>query len=770
MTMPFINRELSWIEFNSRVLSEAENPDVPLLERLKFLAIVSSNFDEFFMVRAASVKRQVLSGQRSSCPTGMSPRGQLREIHRRAAEVTDRMYRTLEEEVLPGLAAERLLWVGPEDWDEDQRAAARNLFRDRILPVLTPVRMQPGEPLATVGNLTLHAAFLLEQVDPGKESWPQDAPAGPGDTPAEPTSRNTGAEPTARNTGDDTEEDTDAPADATRLDAPQMDAPPADTPPVALVRIPGSLDRIVYLPHRDGKTVAFTFLEQIIVAEGEQLFPGYTVRESCLFRVTRDADLGVDEERDEDFVEAMEQILETRERSGPVRLSVNRRSDRLRKMIVDALKLEEQEVYLCPDPLELDPLMKLAGIDGYEHLRNEPWRPQPPVTIDPDLPVWESVRRRDVLVHLPYETFDPVVRLIREAAEDEDTLSIKITLYRVSGESPIARALEAAAQNGKQVTVVVELKARFDEQTNIGVAQRLERAGAIVIHGIARMKVHSKALLVTRRTARGVERYVYLSTGNFNDKTATLYGDTGIFSAREQLASEVGLFFNALTGYSVIPGLRKLVLAPGSLRTRLLELIRREGNRSAGSGGSGGRNKGLIMAKMNSLVDPELIQALYEASRQGVRILLNVRGICMLVPGVDGVSEGIRVVSIVDRYLEHSRIFYFENDGAAEMYLASADWMPRNLDKRVELMFPVEDADIRRRLREALDLYFADTCKAHQLKPDHRWERVTPKKKAPALRSQEELYRRTRERARGDETESRQMFKVRRKNAPGSSP
>jgi polyphosphate kinase len=724
MTAPFINRELSWIEFNARVLSEAENRDVPLLERLKFLAIVSNNFDEFFMVRAASVKRQVLGNQRSSCPTGMSPRSQLREIHRRSAEVTERMYRILEEDVLPGLAAERLLWIGPEEWDEDQRAAARALFLDRVLPVLTPVRMQPGEPLTTVGNLALHAAFLLDQVDPGKVSWPEDASDIEANTP-----------PVA---------------------------------PVALVRIPGSLDRIVYLPHRDGKTVAFTFLEQIIVAEGEQLFPGYTVRESCLFRVTRDADLGVDEERDEDFVEAMEQVLETRQRSGPVRLSINRRSERLREMIVDALGLEKQEVYLCPDPLELDPLMKLAGIDGYEHLRNELWRPQPSAAIDPELPVWESLRRRDVLVHLPYETFDPVVRLIREAAEDEDTLAIKITLYRVSGDSPIARALEAAAQRGKQVTVVVELKARFDEQTNIGLAQRLERAGAIVIHGIARMKVHAKALLVTRRTARGVERYVYLSTGNFNDRTATLYGDTGIFSAREQLASEVGLFFNALTGYSVIPGLRKLVLAPGSLRTRLLELIRREGSRSGGSGGGGGQNKGLIMAKMNSLVDPDLIQALYVASRQGVRILLNVRGICMLVPGVEGVSTGIRVVSVVDRYLEHSRIFYFDNDGAGEMYLASADWMPRNLDKRVELMFPVEDPDIRRRLREALDLYFADTCKAHQLKPDHSWERVTPKRKAPVLRAQEELYRRTLERARGDETESRQMFKVRRISSPGS--
>lgn len=729
--VPFINRELSWIEFNARVLAEAENPHVPLLERLKFLAIVNSNFDEFFMVRVASVKRQLLAGQYSTCPTGISPRTQLAAIHRRCAEVTERVYSTLTGEVLPGLAREGLVRVPPSEWSDSQRDHARSHFRHRVAPVLTPVRVVPGEALTTVRNLALTAAFLLEPLgEGGPPPWPPD------DT--QPAGEHVSAG-----------ENVSAGVDIAH-------------PLVALVQVPPTLDRIVYLPERDNQRVAFTFLEQLVLEEGAQLFPGYTVRDSCLFRVTRDADLSVDEERDEDFLEAMEQVLETRERSRPVRLSINNRSHRLRVILTEAFGLEEQEVYVCPDPLELNPLMQIAGAEGFDHLRNKPWRPLPSPRIDRDEPVWESLRHQDVMVHLPYESFDPVVRLVREAAEDKNTLAIKITLYRVSAGSTLVRALEAAAQKGKQVTVLVELKARFDEQTNIDLAQRLERAGAIVIHGIARLKVHAKALLVIRQGSGGIERYAYLSTGNYNDKTATLYGDIGLFTAREQITTEMGLFFNAVTGYSVIPGLRKLVLAPGSLRSRLLELIGREARRAEAHG------KGLIIAKMNSLADPDLIAELYSASQKGVRILLNVRGICMLVPGVEGVSTGIRVVSIVDRYLEHSRIFYFENGGVGETYLSSADWMPRNLDRRVELMFPLEDPAIRRQIREVLDTYFADTLKAHELGPDHQWKRIAPKKKAPALQAQAELYRRAQERAAAEEPENREIFNVRRRNSGGT--
>ncbi|TVR67922.1 MAG: polyphosphate kinase 1 [Spirochaetaceae bacterium] len=715
---PCINRELSWLEFNARVLAEAENPDVPLLERLRFLAIVSSNFDEFFMVRVATVRRQLLAGQSSTCPTGISPRAQLAQIHRRCSELTRRMYGTLTGDVLPGMAREGLVRVPPGEWNDDQHEHGRTHFRQRVLPVLTPVRVVPGEPLTTVRNLALTAAFLLEPLGEAGPPWPWDE-AQPG--PAE------------------------------------------EHPLIVLVQVPPTLDRIVYLPEGENQRVAFTFLEQLILKEGAQLFPGYTVRDSCLFRVTRDADLSVDEERDEDFLEAMEQVLETRERSHPVRLSINDRSDRLRTFLTGAFGLDKQEVYVCPDPLELNPLMQIAATEGFDHLRNKPWRALPSPGIDRDEPVWEAARRRDVMLHLPYESFDPVVRLVREAAADENTLAIKITLYRVSADSPIVRALESAAQKGKQVTVLVELKARFDEQTNIDLAQRLQRAGAIVIHGIARLKVHAKALLVIRQGTGGIERYAYLSTGNYNDRTATLYGDIGLFTAREEITTEMGLFFNAVTGYSVIPGLRKLVLAPGSLRPRLLELIRRERGRAEA------RGKGLIIAKMNSLADPELIEELYTASQQGVRILLNVRGICMLVPGVEGISTGIRVVSIVDRYLEHSRIFFFENGGAEETYLSSADWMPRNLDRRVELMFPVEDPAIRRRIREVLDTYFADTVKAHELGPDHQWKRIAPKKKATPLRAQAEIYRRVQERAAAEEPENREVFSVRRRNTGGGN-
>ena len=479
--------------------------------------------------------------------------------------------------------------------------------------------------------------------------------------------------------------------------------------------------------------------------------------DQCLFRVTRDADFGVDEERDEDFMEAMEQVIETRDFSDAVRLNINHGSPQLRQILTEAFELAESEVYETPDPLELRNLMDIAGIDGYDHLRDEPWKTMQSAWVDEDETMWENIQRRDILLHHPYESFDPVVRLVQEAATDADTLAIKMTLYRTSGNSPIVKALERAAENGKQVSVLVELKARFDEERNIGWAQQLERAGVIVVYGIARLKVHSKALMVVRRERRGIKRYVHLGTGNYNDKTARLYTDLGLLTADDQLAYEVGLFFNSITGYSVIPGLKKLSMAPIALKNRVLELIGRESSRAQSAG------SGLIIAKMNSLADPDVIQALYEASQNGVEIRLNVRGICMLVPGVPGLSENIRVVSVIDRYLEHSRIFWFENGGHPETYLGSADWMPRNLEKRVELMFPVENRDIQRRIRKMLDLFFQDNCKAHELAPDGTWTRVQPHKNAPRIRAQETAYQRIRERLSGDEPENRQEFKVRRR-------
>jgi polyphosphate kinase len=730
MSGPYINRELSWIDFNERVLSEAANREVPVLERLKFLSIVSSNFDEFFMVRVASVKRQHQLNKPSTCPTGMSPREQLRRIHARVAELTERKYRVLLDEVFPQLATHGIVRVPRPDWDTEQQAFVKRFFREQVFPVLTPVRARPGDSLSSVGNLRLHAAFLLEPTEDART----DA-VGLRDVVEAPTG--------------------DADGNASDGTAP---TPDGGEPVLAIVQVPPSLERVVYLPSEKSDVVTFTFLEQVILSEAYQLFPGFAVTEQCLFRVTRDADFGVDEERDEDFMEAMEQVIETRDRSAVVRLNINRGSQRLRRVLTDALALEEEEVFESADPLELRNLMDIVSISGYAELRDPPWKAMPSPWVDEEEPIWESIRRRDILLQHPYESFDPVVRLVQEAADDPETLAIKMTLYRTSGNSPIIRALERAAEKGKQVSVLVELKARFDEERNIGWAQRLERAGVIVVYGIARLKVHAKATLIIRRERDGVRRYVHLGTGNYNDKTARLYTDLGLLTSDENISYEVGRFFNAITGYSVIPGLQKLSIAPVGLKRRLLELIARETTRARDGG------TGLIIAKMNSLADPEVIEALYDASRAGVKIRLNIRGVCMLVPGLAGTSENIEVVSVVDRYLEHTRAFCFENGGNGEVYLSSADWMPRNLDKRVELMFPIENPDLRRLVRRTLELFFLDNRKAHVLRSDGSWVRKNPSGGgAKTVRAQEEAYHRIRDRLVGDEAENREEFKVRRR-------
>jgi len=482
MSGPYINRELSWIEFNARVLSEAENPDVPLLERLKFLSIVASNFDEFFMVRVATVKRQYTLNKATTCPTGMSPKDQLTAIRARVAELSERTYRALLDDIFPALAEHRLVRVKRDEWDSEQQSFVKRFFRERVFPVLTPVRAMEGDSLSAVGNLRLHAAFLL-QPSPEARAESVGLSAFPG-SPAAPDD----------NENSDTAE-----------------------PLLAIVQVPPSLERMVYLPTADADVVAFTFLEQVILSEAYQLFPGFSVTEQCLFRVTRDADFGVDEERDEDFVEAMEQVIETRDRSDVVRLNINRGSQRLRKILTDALQLEEGEVYESADPLELRNLMDVVSIDGFAELRDPPWKSMPSPWVDEDETIWDSIRKRDILLHHPYESFDPVVRMVQEAADDPQTLAVKMTLYRTSGNSPIIKALERAAENGKQVSVLVELKARFDEERNIGWAQRLERAGVIVVYGIARLKVHAKAMLIIRRERDGVRRYVHLGTGNYNE-------------------------------------------------------------------------------------------------------------------------------------------------------------------------------------------------------------------------------------------------------------
>jgi polyphosphate kinase len=493
-------------------------------------------------------------------------------------------------------------------------------------------------------------------------------------------------------------------------------------------------------------------LEDLILTWGGVLFPGLQVRETLLFKVNRDADFSVDERRDEDFIEAMEEVLEGRERSMAVRMVYSPPGGRILDELARRFSLEAEDLYPM-EPLDLGSLVDLVNIQGFDQLKEKPRQIYPSAVFGGDESVWDIIEAGDVMIHLPYHAFDPVVRFFQEAAADPQVLSIKTALYRTSGNSPIIRALEEAALKGKQVTALVELKARFDEERNITWANELEKAGVIVVYGLARLKVHAKISLVIRRENGRIKRYVHLSTGNYNDKTARLYEDLGLFTCREDIAFDAGLIFNMITGYSAIEPLRKLVIAPTGLKRRLLELIDREIDRS------NRENPGRIMVKINSLADADIIDALYRASQAGVSVLLCVRGICTLVPGVPGLSEHIRVTSIIDRYLEHSRIYCFANGGAEEIYLSSADWMPRNLERRVELMFPVLQENLRRRLREILEAYFRDNTQARILDENGNWNLLSPASGESPFRIQEYLL--SRAAAEYPET-SRTGFTVRR--------
>jgi len=703
----YFNRELSWIEFNRRVLGEALDTANPLLERLRFLCIAASNFDEFFMVRVAGLKRQLITGNYTTDPSGMGPQAQIQEISRRTKEIIAVKYDCLLHDILPRLEEEGIQMRRPSQYSGAQRKHINELFEREIFPVLTPVRRERLEDaIPYSGNMRLHAAFLLR----GPES---------GD-------------------GENSDE------------------------LLAVVQIPRSLDRIIYLPDKGGR-VTFTLLEHVVQSHGEELFPGYEIIENAVFRVTRDADFGVDEERDEDFVEAMEQVLERREFSEAVRLTINKDAGRLKEILSSSLSLGPEEVYEKREPLDLSNLMGLVNLPGFDQLRYESWPPMWPRMLPDDGNLWDAVRRKDIILHHPFESFEPIVRLLQDAAVDPAVLAIKMTLYRTSGQSPVVQALEQAAENGKQVTVVVELKARFDEQRNIGWAHRLARSGVIVVYGIARLKVHAKAMLIVRREESGIRRYVHMGTGNYNDRTAKLYTDLGYLTSRDDIAYEAGLFFNAITGYSAIPALSKIVMAPVGLKSRVIQLIERESMRAASG------DEGLILGKMNSLADPDVIDALYAASQAGVRVSLCIRGICMLVPGVPGLSENITVVSVVDRFLEHSRAYLFRNGGNEEVYCASADWMPRNLERRVELMFPIEQAELRKEIRSILEGYLHDNVKAHVLLPDGSYVKRTPRAREERHQVQQALYRTAREFADAKEPGNRKEFDVRRKPPESSA-
>jgi polyphosphate kinase len=675
----YFNRELSWLDFNERVLEEALRPDLPPLERYKFLTIVSSNFDEFFMVRMAAIKRAIRNKNDALSLTGHTVEELCFDAQKKALSIIGRQYDCLLNDVLPALARNGLRLLFADRWDEAQRAFIEHYFLDEVFPLLTPMRLDG----AHISGETLYAAFLL-----GENNF----------------------------------------------------SPTESGPNIAVVRIPAK--RIVILPS-DGGEVRWFLLEEAVLRFADYLFPGYPVTARMLFKVDRDADFSVDEERDEDFIKAMEEVVVKREHSRAVRMTHSAGSALLRDHIARHLELEQRDLYSVPGPLGLANLAPLYDIEdfvgdscvrGFEKLKI-PRGAEPPDIFfgDGEKSLWERIKERDILLHFPYESFNPVLDFFAEAARDPSVRAIKVTLYRTSGDSPVVRSLEEAALAGKQVTAVVELKARFDEERNITWAKDLERAGVTVIYGLPRLKVHAKAALVIRAEDGGLRAYLHLSTGNYNDRTARLYADLCLFTADSDFVHDAGLFFNMMTGYSNIEKTRRLVIAPASLKKRLLALVGREAEQAAL-----GRDA-VIMAKMNALADADMIDALYRASVAGVKIRLNVRGVCMLVPGVPGISENISVVSVIDHFLEHSRIIFFQNGGDTELYLSSADWMTRNLERRVELMFPVIDGGVKSRVYGILDSFFRDNCQAHSLGPDGVWRRLQPARGEPRFQVQKRL-------------------------------
>ena len=626
----FLNRELSWLDFNGRVLEEAMDATNPLLERLKFVTIVAGNLDEFFMVRVAALQNAAEDGDSSPDAAGLSPLQQLPLISERAHEMVARLYDTLLQEILPGLAERGIRILGVDGLDPAAQAALSRYFRDEILPALTPMAIDSSRPFPMLSSLSLNLAVRL----------------GPGEG--------------------------------------------EELPRLAVVQVPSMLPRLVRPLQAEG--TSYVLVEDVIRTELQHLFPGQPVLESAAFRIARDAEMDLDDEGGRDFLKAVEEELRNRRRGHPVRLEVEARAgDDLVRLLAERLEVDEAHVYRIPGPLDPRALFPLVELPALEDLRDPPLKPLAVLEPAELERTFELLEERDVLLYTPYESFDPVVAFLARAADDPDVLAIKQTLYRVGGDSPVVKALMRAAEQGKQVTALVELTARFDEQINIRWARSLEEAGAHVVYGVRGYKTHAKICLVVRRSQNGIRRYVHLGTGNYNHKTARLYTDFGLMTADRAIGEDASAFFNALTGYSDPPHMKKLAMAPTQLRERFLRLIERE-RRRAEEG-----QAAEIRAKMNSLVDEEIIHALYAASRAGVKIRLNVRGICCLRPGVKGASETIEVVSIVDRFLEHARIYYFRNGGDEEVYLASADWMARNLDRRVELMFPWRRRRPRRR-------------------------------------------------------------------------
>lgn len=655
------NRELSWLKFNHRVLNEARDKNIPLLERLKFVSITSSNLDEFFMVRVASLKDMVHAGYKKKDIAGMTAKEQLEAINKDTRSLVEMQYSTYNRSLVPLLHNHGIEIIPAyEELSEAQGEYVDRYFEETVYPVLTPMAVDASRPFPLIRNKSLNIAALLNKKGDKKEELE-----------------------------------------------------------FATVQVPSVLSRIVQIPPSEEGQKAFILLEQVIERNIHRLFLNYHVVCAYPYRIMRNADLTIDEDEAEDLLQEIQKQLKKRQWGEVIRLEVEDKVDkRLLGILKEDLHIAQEDIFKINGPLDLTFLMKMYGIEGEDELRYPPYQPQRVPKIVPGEDIFEAIRKGDILLHHPYQTFDPVVDFIRQASVDPDVLAIKQTLYRVSGNSPIIASLAQAAENGKQVSVLVELKARFDEENNIVWAKKLEKAGCHVIYGLVGLKTHSKIALVVRKEEDGIRRYVHLGTGNYNDSTAKLYTDLGMFTCSEAIGEDATAVFNMLSGYSEPPSWNKLAVAPIWLRKRFLKLIKRE-MKHAQAG-----KEAFIRAKMNSLCDRDVIAALYEASAAGVQVDLVIRGICCLRVGIPGVSENITVHSIVGNFLEHSRIFWFHNDGQEEIYMGSADWMPRNLDRRVEIMFPVENETLMDQVRHILGTQLADNTKAHILKPDGNYEKI----------------------------------------------
>ncbi len=668
-----INRELSWLAFNQRVLEQAQDTSLPLLERLKFLAITGSNLDEFFMVRVGGLQQLLAHKQNAPDPSGLTPAEQLAEISNIVHQMMEAQYRILLNDLEIKLAAENIRRMTVAQLTPEQDVYIEWLFEHELYPVVTPIAVDLEESFPRLPGLGINVCVRLSPVKGN------------------------------------------------------------DNPRFAVIAIPRGLARFVTIPAE--QSYQYLLLEDIITAFLPRIFPGETLVESAPFRITRNADMGVREDAASDLLEQMKEVLTERKQSNCVRLEIGQRaSPTLRGFLKSTLDVEDKSIYIAPGALGLSAYARIANMAGFGALQLEAWTPQP----SPDAPaaesIFDAISRGDMLLYHPYESFDPVQRLVEEAANDPNVLAIKQILYRTSENSPIVGALARAAEKDKHVTVLVELKARFDEERNIEWATALEQAGVQVIYGLKGLKTHAKICIVVRREAGGgIRRYVHFGTGNYNEKTACVYSDISFLTCNEDLGADASTFFNTITGYSQPVNFRKIEAAPLGLRARVLELIENEMERKKQG------HEAQIMVKLNSLADPDLIEALYRASKAGVPVRLNVRGICCLRPAQEGLSDTISVVSIVDRFLEHSRILYFHNGGNPQVFISSADWMPRNLDRRVELLVPVEDARCQKRLIGILETCFQDNVQAWRLHSDGRYQRISAGRKKP-LRSQESFY------------------------------